>query len=262
MKPPSLSHTDFGLIGRPLGHSFSKKFFTGLFAADGSGRSYDNFELPALTPEALYGLVLLNPDLKGFNVTAPYKVDIMQYLDEIDGEAAAVGAVNTVKIIRAGDGRVVALKGYNTDVVGFRESVRPMVARMPEAAGALVLGTGGASKAVVAALRSLGVEPLLVSRAGKADGIINYGSIDAALLAANPLVVNATPLGTSPRTDECPPLPYDLLGPSNFCHDLVYNPAETLFMRRASARGAVVKNGLEMLELQALASLGIWENSN
>lgn len=252
-----LSTTDFGLIGRPLGHSFSKKFFTELFAADGSGRSYDNFELAELTPEALYGLVLLNPRLKGFNVTAPYKERIMDFLDKVSPEAAAVGAVNTVKIVRADDGRVLALEGYNTDVEGFRASVRPMVEKLPAGSGALVLGTGGASKAVVAALRSLGVEPLLVSRQA-GEGRICYSDITAAILAANPLVVNATPLGTFPATDACPPFPYELLSASNFCHDLVYNPDETLFMKKAAEQGATVKNGLEMLHGQALASLKIW----
>ncbi len=261
MTHPELSTTDYGLIGRPLGHSQSKAFFTRLFAERGSSESYDNFELPALTPEALYGLVLLNPKLKGFNVTAPYKEEIIQYLDRLTPEAERVGAVNTVKIVRDNTGRVTALIGHNTDVEGFRESVRPMAESLPAGAGALVLGTGGASKAVVEALSQLGVPSLKVSRAKSGEGVIGYGDIDAAMLASHPLVVNATPLGTAPAIDTCPPFPYELLGPANSCHDLVYNPAETEFMRRASAAGATVKNGLDMLHRQALASLNFWNNN-
>ena len=159
----TLSDTDYGLIGCPLGHSQSKSFFTELFARTGSGERYDNFELAELSPEALYSLVLLNPKLKGFNVTAPYKVDIMQYLDHISPEAERAGAVNTVKIIRAADGRVLSLEGYNTDVDGFKESVADMTSRLSDGQGALVLGTGGASKAVAEALRQLGIGSLRVS---------------------------------------------------------------------------------------------------
>lgn len=259
MNLPSLSHTTYGLIGYPLGHSQSKAFFTQLFAERKSRESYDNFELPRLSSEALYRLVLLNPELRGFNVTAPYKVEIMQYLDSISPGARSAGAVNTVKIIRADDGRVLALEGYNTDVEGFRESVRPLAERLPRGAGALILGTGGASCAVAAALSQLGVPSLKVSRGKTATDLIGYGDIDAALLDRYPLVINATPAGTWPHTDECPPFPYGLLGARNMCHDLVYNPAETKFMKECSARGATVKNGLDMLHRQALASLNIWK---
>ncbi len=258
MTPKELSQTDYGLIGRPLGHSQSKAFFTGLFAEKGSSESYDNFELDALTPASLYSLVLLNRRLKGFNVTAPYKEEIMQYLDRISPEAERAGAVNTVKIIRDGSGRVLALEGYNTDVEGFRKSVQPMAARLQSGQGALVLGTGGASKAVIAALASLGIPAIRVSRARSGERIINYSEIDAALISANPLIINATPVGTWPDTEACPPLPYHLISESVMCHDLVYNPAETTFMKRCREQGADVKNGLEMLHNQAIASLNIW----
>lgn len=259
MKLPELSRTDYGLIGYPLGHSFSKEFFTRLFDADGSGRSYDNFELPALTPEALYSLVLMNPRLRGFNVTAPYKEAIMAYLDKTDPVAAAVGAVNTVKVLRAADGRVLGLEGYNTDVAGFRASVEAFLDGEP-VGGALVLGTGGASKAVVEALRGLGIAALRVSRSKSGPGIVSYGDIDARLLADHRLVVNATPLGTAPHVDSCPPFPYELLSSEHYCHDLVYNPAQTAFMTKAAARGAKACNGLQMLHTQALASLEIWNS--
>ena len=257
MTPQELSKTTYGLIGRPLGNSKSKAFFTALFAENHSRESYDNFELQALTPEALYSLVLINPCLRGFNVTAPYKEEIMPYLDSVDTNAAHVGAVNTVKIERDSTGRVTALRGFNTDVEGFRESVRPMVEKAA-AKGALVLGTGGASKAVVEALTQLGVDVIRVSRSKNSDRIITYGGISADLVKTHPLIINATPIGTFPAVGNCPPFPYELLDESNLCHDLVYNPAETEFMKRCSARGAEVKNGLEMLHRQALASLELW----
>lgn len=256
----SLSDTDYGLIGRPLGHSRSKAFFTELFARTGSGESYDNFELAELSPAALYSLVLLNPRLKGFNVTAPYKVEIMQYLDRISPEAERVGAVNTVRIVRAADGRVLALEGYNTDVAGFKASVADMAAWMEAGKGALVLGTGGASKAVVEALAQLGIKAVRVSRGRSGDGIIGYGDIDAAMLADHPLIVNATPAGTWPDTESCPPFPYHLIRQGMMCHDLVYNPAETTFMKRCAAHGAETANGLAMLHAQAMASLDIWKS--
>lgn len=250
------SHTDFGLIGYPLGHSFSKRFFTELFKEDGSGRSYENFEIPELTPEALYSIVLLNPNLKGFNVTAPYKEKILEFLDSTDSLASEVGAVNTVRIVRR-DGRVTALEGFNTDVVGFRESAKEMLGDA-NVIGALVLGTGGAAKAVAVALKSLGINTLYVSRSKKDDNTILYSDIDSEILSSHPFIVNATPAGTYPDTESCPPFPYELLSTSNFCHDLVYNPEETLFMKKSAACGAKVKNGLEMLVGQAIASLKIW----
>ena len=173
-----LSTTDYGLIGYPLEHSFSKKFFTELFASRGEKKSYDNFALPELTPEALYSLVLLNPCLKGFNVTAPYKESVMQYLDSTDPVATEAGAVNTVRVVRDAGGRVLRLEGFNTDVEGFRESIRPFVEDFAQGTGAIVLGTGGASKAAVTALRQLGLSPVRVSRCKGGDGIVSYSDLD------------------------------------------------------------------------------------
>lgn len=252
-----ISDIDFGLIGYPLGHSFSKSFFTDLFARDGSGLKYENFELPRLDPAALYSLVLLNPRLRGFNVTAPYKEAIMEFLDSVEGVAATVGAVNTVKVVRDDTGRVLRLEGYNTDVEGFRESIRPLVEGM-EGRGALVLGTGGASKAAMEGLRQLGLIPVRVSRSRKDADTLLYCDLSREVMAGRPVVVNCTPLGTAPATEGCAPLPFELLPESAVCFDMVYNPAETEFMRRAAAHGAAVKNGLEMLHRQALASLNIW----
>ena len=254
-----LSHTDYGLIGYPLGHSLSKAFFTQIFAADHSGRSYDNFELKELTPEALYNLVLLNPMLKGFNVTAPYKEAILEYLDKVSDTARRADAVNTVKINRAADGRVLGLEGYNTDVDGFRGSLEDFLEGY-RPTGALVLGTGGAAKAVCVALDLLGIEHKMVSRTKKGDGIIGYADIDADTVASHPLIINATPAGTYRACDTCPPFPYQLLGELNYCHDLVYNPEETQFMKLSAERGAHVKNGMDMLCGQALKSLQIWNS--
>lgn len=254
-----LSTTDYGLIGYPLEHSFSKKFFTELFASRGEKKSYDNFALPELTPEALYSLVLLNPRLKGFNVTAPYKESVMQYLDSTDPVATEAEAVNTVRVVRDAGGRVLRLEGFNTDVEGFRKSIMPLVKHFAQGTGAIVLGTGGASKAAVAALRQLGFNPVRVSRRKGDEGIVSYSDLGAEFMAAHPVVVNATPLGTYPAVDGCPALPFELLPQGAVCFDMVYNPARTEFMRRAEAAGAVTSNGLEMLHLQAFASLSIWE---
>lgn len=254
-----LSTTDYGLIGHPLGHSFSKSFFTELFAREKSGETYDNFDLPELTPEALYSLVLMNPNLKGFNVTSPYKQTIIPFLDSLSPEAEMVGAVNTVKIIRDDTGMVRRLEGYNTDVEGFRSSVATMAASLAPGRGALILGTGGASKAVAEALRQLGVPSRFVSRSKKGEDTITYSDIDPTVIADYPLIINATPAGTFPDVDSMPPFPTQLLGPWTMVHDLVYNPAQTKLMRLAAQKGATVKNGLEMLHAQALASLNIWK---
>lgn len=260
MNQQHLSPADYGLVGYPLGHSFSKVFFTELFAADGSGRVYENFEIRELTPASLYSLVLLAPRLKGFNVTAPHKRKIMEFLDRVDPEAAAVGAVNTVKVKRDASGRVTALEGYNTDVRGFEESVRPFVEGMAEGCGALVLGTGGASLAVQHVLAKAGHAVLRVSRTRREDGIITYDDIDAGIVERYPLIVNATPAGTFPAIDTCAPFPFELLGHNNRVYDLVYNPAETLFMKRAMEMGASAKSGEEMLHIQAVEALKIWSN--
>ncbi len=257
MKQTELSNADFGLIGYPLGHSFSKNFFTRLFEMDGSGRSYENFELEELTPETLYRIILLNPNLKGFNVTAPYKERIIAFLDKTDPVATKAGAVNTVKIIRAEDGRLTGLEGYNTDIIGFHDSIIEMHGAVTSKR-ALILGTGGAAKAVAVSLESLGIVPTFVSRSKKDSKTILYSDIDRSTLEHCRLIVNATPAGTYPDCDNFPPFPYGLLTEANYCHDLVYNPEETLFMKKAAAHGAKVKNGLDMLFGQAIASLKIW----
>lgn len=255
MKLPELSTTEYGLIGHPLGHSYSKKLF------NARGISYENFDLAELTPASLYQLVLLNPLLKGFNVTIPYKQAIIPYLDNLNDVAGKAGAVNTVKIRRDADGRLLGLDGFNTDVEGFRNSVKPFI----EALGtckALILGTGGASKAVAVALDSLGVEYKFVSRDKRGDNTLGYTDLTPRIMAEHRLIVNTTPLGTYPDTGSCAPIPYETVSRAHKCFDLVYNPAITEFMRRCSQQGAEVKNGEEMLLGQAEAAYNIWKNKD
>ena len=240
----------FGLIGRSLRHSFSQTYFTQKFYSEGiENHQYDLFELASIGE--LPALLAAHPDLVGLNVTTPYKENVVTYLDELATSAARVGAVNVVE--RLPDGR---LRGHNTDVLAFRDSLQRF---FPGGAGsrALVLGAGGASKAVGVALSDLGIAHWSVSRNPLGSGL-TYEELTPALVAAHPLIINATPLGTFPHVEECPPLPYETLTPQHYLYDLVYNPAETLFMANGQAAGAQVKNGFEMLCLQAEAAWRIW----
>lgn len=242
----------YGLVGYPLGHSFSRKFFSDKFAKEGIDAEYLNFELPSITQ--LPQTIAEHPNLRGFNVTIPYKQQVIPYLSDISAEALAIGAVNVVKVTRK-DNQAV-LTGFNSDVIGFVNSIRPLL--QPHHRKALILGTGGASKAICYGLKEkLGIEPLFVSRSAK-DGAITYADIDETLLGEYEVIVNCTPSGMFPHVDECPPLPYHLLTSRHLLYDLVYNPEETLFMKKGKAQGARVKNGLEMLILQAIASWDIW----
>jgi len=242
---------EFGLIGQSLGHSFSQTYFTQKFHNLGiDDCSYDLFELPAINQ--FTDLLARRPGLAGLNVTIPYKEQIWPYLDEVAPSAARVGAVNVVEF-RADGARV----GHNTDMVGFRDSVRSFYPTRGEAAGALVLGTGGASKAVEAALREMGIRHWLVSRNPLGRGL-TYADLTPAILAAHPLIVNCTPLGTAPNIHECPPIPYDSLTPAHYLFDLIYNPSETLFLEKGRQAGAQTKNGFEMLCIQAEAAWEIW----
>lgn len=242
----------YGLIGFPLTHSFSKTYFNNKFESENINAEYLNFEIPDIGD--LMEVVAEYPDLCGLNVTIPYKEQVIPYMDEMDADAAAIGAVNVIKFIRS-KGDDLRFKGYNSDIVGFSDSIRPLLT--PYRDKALVLGTGGASKAVVRGLQNLGVESQLVSR-NKKEGVITYGEIDAEIMATHKIIVNTTPLGMYPHVDECPDIPYGLLTPQHLCYDLLYNPDITLFMKRAREMGAEVKNGLEMLLLQAFESWRIW----
>lgn len=242
----------YGLIGYPLGHSFSQSFFTDKFENEGIDAEYKNFEISSI--DLLPDIIAANPTLRGLNVTIPYKEKVIPFLDEVSKEARAIGAVNVIRVERRGNTR--QLIGYNSDVIGFTESIEPLL--KPTHKKAMILGTGGASKAVNYALRKLGLETVYVSRYQR-PGTVTYKDINAAALCEYPVIVNGTPVGMYPRSMECPQLPYEHMDANNLLFDLIYNPDRTLFMQRGEAQGATVKNGLEMLLLQALASWNFWQ---
>lgn len=247
-----------GLIGYPLGHSFSAGWFARKFADTGEQGEYTPYPLPHAGD--IGSFLSRHSDLAGFNVTIPYKRVIIDYLDEITPDAARIGAVNVVA--RSWTDGGVRLVGYNTDWLGFRDSVAPLLSAQTRRA--LVLGTGGAARAVSHALHSLGVDVTFVSRTPEKSELkpaISVGDIDAETVRTHLLIVNATPVGTFPDIGSAPPFPYELLSPRHICHDLVYNPGVTEFMRLAAARGASVKNGLHMLTRQAELSYEIWKQS-
>ena len=243
----------YGLIGYPLGHSFSMGYFNEKFKNEAINAVYENFEIPDI--QDITTVIGSNPDLAGFNVTIPYKEKVMDYLDYIAPEAAEIGAVNVVKVTHNGERAV--LKGFNSDVVGFVNSIKPLL--RPLHKKALVLGTGGASKAVEYGLRKLGLETIKVSRTEK-DNTITYGQVTPELLSEYKVIVNCTPCGMAPHFDECPNLPYDSIDDSFLLYDLIYNPEEKLFLRKGKEKDATVKNGLEMLLLQAEEGWNIWNS--
>lgn len=245
----------YGLLGYPLGHSFSAKYFAEKFAKEGIDATYKNFEFAEVADAVAY--LLQQDDLQGFNVTIPHKQAIMPYLNGLSAEAEAIGAVNVVCVKRDADG-TVRLLGCNSDVVGFSNSIQSLL-RPKLHSKALVLGTGGASKAVMYGLRKLGVEPIYVSRTPK-EGQLTYNDLTPEVMRDYKVIVNCTPLGMYPKVDACPDIPYQYLTPDHLLYDLVYNPLETLFMKRGAAQGAVVKNGLEMLHLQAEAAWVDWNS--
>lgn len=247
-----LHESIYGLIGYPLTHSFSQQYFNRKFDAESIAARYVNFEIPEIAD--FPDIIKDNPNLRGLNVTIPYKEQVIPYLDELDSDTAEIGAVNVIKFIRKGS--KLRLKGYNSDVIGFTDSLSPLLT--PEMKHALVLGTGGASKAVMQALKKLGISATLVSRT-PAEGRYTYSDLTPEIMAENLLIVNTTPLGMYPHMDECPDIPYDQLTPAHLCYDLLYNPDVTMFMRKAAEHGAATKNGLEMLLLQAFAAWNIWQ---
>ena len=243
----------YGLIGFPLGHSFSQTFFNSKFEAEGVKARYVNFEIPDIGD--LMEVLAENPNLEGLNVTIPYKQQVMAYLDDVDPVAQRVGAVNVIQITRGKADNDLHLVGFNSDIVGFRNSISPLLKAVHKRA--LVLGSGGASKAVCCALEDLGVKPQLVSRTAR-EGVITYADLTPEIMESHKVIVNTTPLGMYPHVDECPDIPYDLLDAECLCYDLLYNPDITLFMKKSAEHGAVTKNGLEMLLLQAFESWDIW----
>ena len=241
----------YGLIGYPLVHSFSISYFNQKFIDEKIDAVYENFEIPTI--DLLPEVIDSNPDLRGLNVTIPYKQKVMPFLDAISQEAMAIGAVNVIKVTR--EGGKSRLKGYNSDVIGFTKSIESMLEKFHKKA--LILGTGGASKAVDYGLKSLGLETVFVSRYQR-PGTIQYEDITPDIIKEYNVIVNCTPCGMYPHTEECPKLPYDAMDNRTILYDLIYNPDTTLFMKKGAEHGANTKNGLEMLLLQAFASWDFW----
>lgn len=242
----------YGLIGYPLEHSFSQKYFTDKFEKEKLNARYLNFPIASISdfPE----LFKHHPYLAGLNVTIPYKEQVISFLDELDDTAQEIGAVNVIKI--SWDGLNYSLKGYNSDIVGFKESLFPLLTI--DHKRALVLGTGGASKAVVTALKQLNIEYRYVSRTPENENILSYNDLTPEIIKDHKLIINTTPLGMYPQTDKCPSIPYEHLTNEHLLFDLIYNPEETLFLKKGKEKGAKTKNGLEMLYLQAEEAWRIW----
>ncbi len=246
----------FGLIGFPLTHSFSKKYFTEKFETEKIPNcKYDLFSIADI--REMMDLIEREPYLHGLNVTIPHKLNVMPYLNEIDDAAKEIGAVNCISINQTG--QLPLLKGYNTDVYGFLESLKPLLKNHHQKA--LIFGDGGAAKAVKYVLKKLNIQYLVVVRNPSIDAIL-YSAITKEILAEYKLLINTTPLGMLPNLESFPPIPYQFLDDSHLAYDLVYNPDETAFLIKAKAQGAIIKNGLEMLHLQAERSWYIWNAKN
>lgn len=240
----------YGLIGKSLVHSFSKDFFQKKFAAEQIAEcSYDNFELPSI--DLLPSFLQNNPDVKGLNVTIPYKEQVIDFLHEQSPVVETIGACNCIRI---DDGK---LAGFNTDVVGFEKSLLKKL--QPHHRGALILGTGGASKAVAYVLKEMGIGYYFVSRKKK-DNELGYEDLNREIFETHHLIINCTPLGTSPNVHEDPPIPYQYLNHKHLLFDLIYNPPKTKFLTEGEKRGATIMNGYEMLVLQAEESWKIWNS--
>ncbi len=245
----------FGLIGFPLSHSFSKKYFTEKFEREGiSDSAYELYPIESIS--FLEQLLIAESALAGLNVTIPYKVAVLDFVDELDAAAAYIGAVNTLQIGEKGGKRFI--KGYNTDAFGFEASLMPLL--KPHHTNALIFGDGGAAKAVKYVLEQLDISYTVVVRRS-APGCLTYAELDAGVLNASTVLINTTPLGTYPNVNEAPDIPYQYITQQHLAYDLVYNPEETHFLKLAKAQGAQTKNGLEMLQLQAERAWAIWTAS-
>ncbi|HVZ24905.1 MAG TPA: shikimate dehydrogenase [Sediminibacterium sp.] len=238
----------FGLLGYPLSHSFSQNYFSEKFARQGiRDCSYQNYSIPDIAE--LPALFEKYPALAGLNITIPYKKQVIPFLTEISPVVAAIGACNCMHI------RNSERIGYNTDIIGFEGSLKRFI--RPHHTRALILGTGGASAAVAYVLREMDIAFSFVSR-HPAPGVLDYAALDKSVLETHHLLINTTPLGMYPDTKTAPPIPYEWIGRWHHLYDLIYNPAETVFLAKGRAQGATVQNGLEMLELQAEESWRIW----
>jgi len=244
----------YGLIGFPLKHSFSKDYFNSKFASEGIDAEYINFEITSISE--MKSIIQNNRQLKGLNVTIPYKEQVIPFLVRLSDDAHSIGAVNVIKVNRQKE--KIKLSGFNTDIIGFKESLEPLL--KPHHQRALILGTGGSAKAVFYGFRQLGLEATYVSRQKSSDKILTYSELSPEVIETYTIIVNCTPVGMWPKEDDCPAIPYHLLTDKHLLYDLLYNPNETLFMKKGEERGATVKNGLEMLLLQAFAGWNIWIN--
>jgi len=242
----------YGLIGNPLSHSFSQKYFSEKFSSQNiEDCSYLNFEIKDLNSEIAQ--LKNNSDLCGLNVTIPYKLQIIKFLDEVSRECKEINACNCIKIIKG------KWKGFNTDIIGFEKSFTPYL--QIHNTKALILGTGGSSKAVAYVLKKLNIDFLFVSRKkGNADNVISYDSLTQSLLSEFTIIINTTPLGMFPNVNDYPQLNYEFITGNHYFFDLIYNPAKTLFLSKAEERGATIKNGGDMLQIQAEESWKIWNS--
>ena len=241
----------FGLIGYPLGHSFSKQYFTEKFEREGiTDCAFEAFPIASI--DEFTALLKNNSSLKGLSVTIPYKEQVLQFVDELTAEVKVIGAANSIKI---DDGKLTA---YNTDIVGFEKSFVKLL--KPHHTKTLVLGTGGASKAVQYVLHNLSVDFLIVSRSKQNSNQITYDEIDEAIMKEYPVIINCSPVGMYPNDSIAPAIPYQFISTNHYLYDLVYKPAETLFLKNGKEKGAAVQNGYEMLLIQAEESWRIWNS--
>jgi len=251
----SMSETEkkFGLLGKDIAYSFSKKYFTDKFdslkLAHYTYRNYDIARIELFRETVMKDIHMLG----GLNVTIPYKESVIPYLDEIDGQASRIGAVNTIKILNN-----KKLKGFNTDVFGFEKSLKSCW--RGDEKKALILGTGGASKAVAFVLRELGVDYLFVSRSSGQANVVTYDALNKQIMQEHEMIINCSPLGTFPDLDAKPDLPYEFLSDQHLLYDLIYNPVKTAFLQMGEKAGATIMNGRSMLEFQAEKSWEIWNS--
>lgn len=242
----------FGLLGKDISYSFSRGYFSEKFKQlNLDNHSYVNFDLPKI--EDFPSILEDNESVLGINVTIPYKETVIPYLDKIDKTAKEIAAVNTIKITKRGN-----LKGYNSDVVGFEKSITPLLKKHHKKA--LILGTGGASKAIAYALKRNDIKYKFVSRNPEGKKQISYADLSREIIEDYTLIVNSTPLGTSPHVNNCPNIPYQFITPNHLLYDLIYNPQVSKFLANGRQKGASIKNGYEMLELQAEESWRIWNS--
>ena len=244
-----LEKRKYGLIGKNINYSFSKKYFNDKFLKENiTNCSYENYDLQSVKD---FKKIIKDNAIKGFNVTIPYKEEIMEFINKIDPIAKKIGAINTIKIHNKN-----IIEGYNTDYIGFVISLKNLISNQKKA---LVLGTGGASKAIIFGLSSIGIESTIVSR-NKREGVISYSELNKKVIEENTIIINCTPLGTFPEIQECPKIPFEFLSSNHICYDLIYNPEKTKFLLESEKMGATIINGKKMLENQANESWKIWNS--